>query len=52
MSLLRGIVLVLPLLLLFSTLFGMTGVWLAMPESEIVVSLLGVKLLTAKKKER
>lgn len=51
LSLLRGIVLVLPFLLLFSTLFGMTGVWLAMPVSEIAVSLLGVKMLTAKKKQ-
>ena len=50
LSLLRGIVLVLPFLLVFSTLFGMTGVWLAMPVSELVVTLLGIKMLTTNKK--
>ena len=51
LSLLRGIILVLPFLLLFSTLFGMTGVWLAMPAAEIVVTSIGIRMLRGREKK-
>ena len=51
LSLLRGIVLVLPFLLLFSALFGMTGVWIAMPAAEIVVTGIGIRMLRGKERK-
>ena len=44
-SLLRGLVLIVPAAFLLSALFGLTGVWLAFPAAEAAVTLCGVLLL-------
>lgn len=41
-SLLRGLVLIIPMAFVLSGLWGMTGVWLAFPVTELVSALLGV----------
>jgi putative MATE family efflux protein len=41
-SLLRGLVLIIPMAFVLSSLWGMTGVWLAFPVTELVSALLGV----------
>ena len=41
-SLLRGLVLIIPMTFVLSGLWGMTGVWLAFPVTELVSALLGV----------
>lgn len=41
-SLLRGLVLIIPMAFALSSLWGMTGVWLAFPVTELVSALLGV----------
>ena len=41
LSLLRGLILILPAAFLFSSLWGMTGVWLACPITECFVALFG-----------
>ena len=44
LSLLRGIVLIVPMAYLLSSLFNMTGVWLALPVTELIVAVLGFYL--------
>ena len=39
-SLLRGLIIIIPMTILLSSLFGMTGVWLAFPAAEFVTMLL------------
>ena len=46
-SLLRGLVLILPLALLFARLWGMTGVWLSFPATEAITA--GTALLLERK---
>lgn len=41
LSLLRGLILIIPMAFLLSSLWGMTGVWLSVPATELVVSLYG-----------
>lgn len=43
-SLLRGLVIIVPMAFLLSALFGMTGVWCAFPVTELVVSGIGLVL--------
>ena len=40
-SLLRGLILIIPAALMMSGLWGMTGVWLAFPVTEGITALLG-----------
>ncbi len=47
-SLLRGFIIVLPTVFVLSTLFGMTGVWCALPVAEAVVSLIALALYCRK----
>lgn len=47
-SLLRGFIIVLPTVFLLSTLWGMTGVWCALPTAEAVVSLIALALYCRK----
>jgi Na+-driven multidrug efflux pump len=42
LSVLRGLVLIIPLTFLFAAIWQMTGIWLAYPITEILVALLGV----------
>jgi Na+-driven multidrug efflux pump len=42
LSFLRGFVIILPLAMLLSTWYGMSGVWLATPLTEFIACLLGV----------
>ena len=44
LSLLRGLVLIIPMAFFLSGLWGMTGVWLAFPVTELVCSLTGAAL--------
>lgn len=44
-SLLRGLVVIIPMAFILSALVGLTGVWLAFPITESLVSILGVILL-------
>lgn len=44
LSLLRGFILILPLALLMASLLGMTGIWLTVPLTELLVALLGAIL--------
>lgn len=41
LSVLRGLVLILPMAMLLSFLWGMTGVWLTYPVTEVLITLLG-----------
>ena len=50
-SLLRGFLLIVPGAILLSSLFGMTGVWLALPITEFFVFLLAVGLFVYKRKK-
>ena len=43
-SLLRGLVVIIPMAFILSALVGLTGVWLAFPITESLVSILGVIL--------
>ncbi|GHV97395.1 MATE family efflux transporter [Lactobacillus nasalidis] len=43
-SLLRGIFLIVPVAFVLARLFGLTGLWLAFPATELLVSLLGLYL--------
>lgn len=43
-SLLRGFAVIIPMAFLLAALWGMTGVWLAFPATELLVALLGVGL--------
>ena len=49
-SLLRGVLLILPMALILSSLFGMTGVWLALPITEATVLLLALGLFVCRRK--
>ena len=40
-SLLRGLLLIIPMAFLLAGLWGMTGVWLAFPATELLVAVLG-----------
>lgn len=42
LSLLRGLILIIPVAFFLSTLWGMTGVWLSYPITELFVALLGL----------
>ena len=44
LSLLRGLILIIPAALVMAALWDMTGVWLACPAAELLVALLGVWL--------
>ena len=49
-SVLRGLVLILPLAFLLPALMGVSGVWLALPATEGAVSILSLALLIKIKK--
>ena len=49
-SSLRGIILLLGFTFLFSALWGMTGVWLAAPATEVLTTMVSVGLITKHKK--
>ena len=49
-SLLRGFVVILPMVFLLSYLGGITGVWLSFPVTELMVSIVGTFLYTRMKK--
>lgn len=44
LSLLRGLILIIPLAFLLANLLGIVGVWLAFPAAEAIVALLGIVL--------
>ena len=44
-SLLRGLIVIIPMALLLSSLLGMTGVWLSCPASEGLVALIAMMRL-------
>lgn len=48
-SLSRGLFLILPAAFLLANLFGMTGIWLSCPVTELIVSVMGVMVYSAKK---
>ena len=41
-SLLRGLILIVPMAFFLSFLWGMTGVWLAFPATELIVMIIGL----------
>lgn len=41
-SILRGLIVIIPMAFLLSTAYGMTGVWCAFPVTELLVTLLGI----------
>lgn len=43
-SLLRGLIVIIPLTILLSSIAGMTGVWLAFPLTELLVAVLGMSM--------
>ena len=49
-SLMRGFLVIIPMAFLLSSLFGMTGVWLAFPATELLVSILGAVLFLQHRK--
>lgn len=48
LSLLRGVLLVVPCALLGAALFGVTGLWLAVPAAELLTLLCGLWLVRQK----
>ena len=50
-SLLRGLILIIPMALILSSLWGMTGVWLAFPATELAVAAIGL-FFSAKDRKR
>ncbi len=48
-SLLRGLVIIMPITFLMSSLYGITGIWLATPISEILVLTLSILILSKTK---
>lgn len=44
LSLLRGFILIIPMAFLLSVLWGMTGIWLVYPATELLVALLGLAI--------
>jgi len=51
-SLLRGLILVIPMAGILSALYGLTGMWLAVPVTEAIVTLFGAILWHKKKQPR
>ena len=49
-SSLRGIVLLLAFILIFPAIWGMTGVWMAAPATEVLTAIVSVLLITKQKK--
>lgn len=49
-SSLRGIVLLLAFILIFPAVWGMTGVWMASPATEVITAVVSVLLITKQKK--
>lgn len=45
LSLLRGLVLIIPLAVLLSVWLGMTGIWLAVPAAELLTAIIGMGVL-------
>ncbi|MCI5891846.1 MAG: MATE family efflux transporter [Clostridiales bacterium] len=50
-SLLRGLILIVPMTILLSVLWGMTGVWLTYPVTELLVAVIGMVLYRRYRKE-
>lgn len=50
LSLCRGVILVVPLLYLFSSLWGINGVWLTSPGAELLTTLIAVIMITVTRK--
>lgn len=50
-SILRGVVLIVPMAFLLSGLFGMSGVWLAFPAAEFLTAVTGLFLYCSKRKQ-
>lgn len=50
-SILRGVVLIVPMAFLLSGLFGMSGVWLAFPAAELLTAVTGFFLYCSKRKQ-
>ena len=50
LSILRGLVLIIPMAFLMSALWEMTGVWLAYPITELLIALLGLAIYARKNK--
>lgn len=50
-SILRGVVLIVPMAFLLSGLFGMSGVWLAFPAAEFLTAVTGLFLYCSKQKQ-
>ncbi len=48
-SILRGFIVTIPLVFILSEFLGMTGVWIAVPFAELIVSVFSVGMLTQKK---
>jgi Na+-driven multidrug efflux pump len=46
----RGIVILVPLVLILSKAFNMTGVWLAFVITELIVTILAIYLMTRRKR--
>lgn len=51
-SLLRGMILIIPMAFLFSSLWGITGVWITFPVTEGIVALLGFVLYSLNSKQK
>lgn len=51
-SLLRGLIIIIPMTILLSSLFGMTGVWLSCPASEGLVALIAMIILLTRTPHR
>ena len=50
LSLLRGVILVVPCAVVLANIFGLTGLWLAVPTAEVLSLLCGLYLLYREKK--
>jgi len=51
LSLLRGIIIIAPLIILFSTLFEMTGVFMAFPATELICAVVAVVFYRIRRKK-
>ncbi len=52
LSILRGLILIIPMAFLLSALWEMTGVWLAYPVTEFLTALLGFVMINIKNKQK
>lgn len=52
LSILRGLILIIPMAFLLSALWQMTGVWLAYPVTEFLTALLGFVMINIKNKQK